>query len=131
MKILGLIIGLFVIMAPVGLDIVIKKRRVARRTSMTGDSFLREVRGKKTTPNDLRVLEIRDAIARELELPLDKIYPKDNLYQLRDYYCPAISGHLALSDLLDDLALISKDSKQESPSTVEEFISRSVEIDLK
>jgi hypothetical protein len=105
-------------------DWLVKKRRIAQRPEINDQDFLRLYRGPKKTVDDSKVLELRLRIARELGIPASKLTPQDELVYLRDCYSLIVSGHLALSDLLDDLETDRRESSltPACPETIREYI---------
>lgn len=107
-----------------GSDWLIKKGRVVRRPEMTDSEFLIAYRGPAESINDETIIELRRKIARELGLPGLKIVPDDQLIDLRDRYCLAVIGHLALDDLFEDLQERATTSfaSDNFPRTVRDYI---------
>lgn len=93
------------ILALLAWDWVVKKRRIAARSDFGDEEFLKSYRGRGEPAPDAQILEARRRVARELGLPESKIRPGDRLDELRDHYCLVVSGHLALSDLDDDVGV--------------------------
>lgn len=98
-------LGIVVILVFLAWDWAVKKRRVRARPAVGDEEFLESFRSSGEPAPDTQILEARRWVARELGLPESKIRPEDRLSELRDRYCLVVSGHLALSDLLDDLDL--------------------------
>jgi hypothetical protein len=120
----GLVILVVCLLPVLLLDAALKWRRLRGRPSVSDELFLARLRRcdapwQPSVDLDEEVLRLRRLIAKELGLPVLKIVPEDDLLELRDRYCNATSGTLALGDLLDDLA---SDGSEAHPETVEELI---------
>ena len=95
---------------------------------MNDQEFLSAFRGPQETGADAQILDVRRRIARELDLPVTRLKPEDEITDLRDRYCLVVSGHLAIGDLLDDLDDMNKavdgtaTTPRASPETVREYI---------
>lgn len=103
------------ILALLAWDWAVKKRRVRARPAVGDEEFLESYRSSGEPAPDAQILEARRRVARELGLPESKIRPEDRLSELRDRYCLVVSGHLALSDLHDDLELGSQAAQEADP----------------
>lgn len=109
----GIAMGYLVVFLPiiliVGLllwDRGVKRSRISQREDMSDEDFLRMFEDTLFEQTD--ILELRSILAHELTLPVLKIYPEDELLELRDRYCEASIGDVALGDALDDLVLMLK-----------------------
>lgn len=123
--------GLVLVLLLLGWDWLVKKRRLARRARLTDQDFLSAFRGPVASDADREILEVRRRIAQELALPTSSLRPEDTLTELRDHYCLVVSGHLALGDLLDDLAAARRGAAAAAPpaypETVRDYIAAFVE----
>ncbi len=119
-----------IVVALLGWDRVVKKRRVARREPMDDSLFLREFRGNENTPLDSRILEVRSLISKEFGLPAARVRPDDLLSELRDQFSLVVSGHMALGDLffdLDDERRKKRLPRRTDIMTVSDYISAFIE----
>ena len=124
-------LGLALILPLLAWDWSVKKRRIARRPRLTDQEFLEAYVGTGVAKAEGRILEVRSQIARELSLPVSLLRPEDSLTDLRDSYCLAVSGYLALGDLLDDLESagpgVAATESGAEPETVRDYIATYLE----
>jgi len=120
-----MLVALFVILVLLTWDWVVKKRRVSARPDLSDQEFLGACRSCREMFSDTQILEVRQRLARELGLPAPKLRPGDLLTELRDRYCLVVSGHLALTDLYDDLeaeGAVEGSESLKAPATIGGYI---------
>lgn len=98
-----LIVALVLTCGALFYDRLVKKRKLTGREEMEEDIFLQYFEYKVDETHFARVITTRNLIAKELGLPANRIRPTDVLVELRDEFCPVVSGHMALGELLEDL----------------------------
>jgi len=107
-------------------DWLIKRGRIRRRADVSDQSFLDAFNGDREGITEKEILELRRKVAKELGLTASKLSPDDDLIQLRDKYCLAVSGYLALGDLFADLEAEARGvgvaRLRSYPATVGEYI---------